>query len=110
MYCGEKSSGRKLQATSPVAMMPMAVMPVTMMPPVMVPATVPATMMPVMVVPADLYGLDLVDFILRHNGRFKICRRHGHRVDRNRRNRSGLRRFPKRGCPKHQARSKTQKD
>jgi hypothetical protein len=86
-----------LQATSPVTVMvPVAVM--------------PAMMMPVMVMPVDLYGLDLVDFVLRHDGPLKICRRHGRRVDRNRRQGSSLRACRKGGGAQDQCSTETYKD
>jgi hypothetical protein len=83
-------------------------MPVMAVPSAM-PAPMPMAVMPVMVMPADLYGLDLVDFFLRHDGRLKICRRHAHPVDRNRRNGSGLR-TKKYGRAQHQSCTKTQND
>src|SRR5581483_8914735 len=106
-------SDKYAYATSPVVtMVPMAV-PVAMMPAVMIPAAMPAAMMPVMmapmVVPVDLYGLDLIDLVLRHHGRLNICRRYAHR-SRNRRQGSGLCGSCKYGSAQHQPRAETQKD
>jgi hypothetical protein len=50
---------------------PVAVMPVMAVPAMMPPMPV---VIPVMVMPAHLYRLDLIDFLLRHDGRLNIRR------------------------------------
>lgn len=69
---------------APVAMIPVVAMPVAVMPVTMTPMTV----VPMMMVPAHLHGLDLVDFVLRHDCRLNV-RGRGH-LGRNRRHRRSL--------------------
>lgn len=60
----------------PMAMMPVMAMPVTM---------TPMAVVPVMMVPVHLHRLDLVDFVLRHDGRLNVRRRGRGYLDRDRR-------------------------
>jgi hypothetical protein len=57
----------------------MMVVPVVMMPAVVAPVVVVPTVMPVpspvSVMPADLFGLETIDFVLRHDRRLRACAR-----------------------------------
>jgi hypothetical protein len=60
----------------------MTVVPVMMVPVVMTPVVV----VPVMVMPMHLHGLNLIDFVLRHDRRLNVYQsRYGRRVARDRR-------------------------
>jgi len=48
-------------------MAPVMVMPVMVAPMVMTPVVVMPTVVPVPVMPADLFGLETIDFVLRHD-------------------------------------------
>jgi len=48
-------------------MAPVMVMPVMVAPMVMAPVVVMPTVVPVPVMPADLFGLETIDFVLRHD-------------------------------------------
>ena len=67
--------------------MAMMVAPVTVVPVMAMPAMVPMpVVVPMMVMPAYLYRLDLIDFILRHDGRLDVRRcSHGRGLGRDRR-------------------------
>ena len=54
--------------------MAMVVTPVTMMPVMAVPAMMTPMMVAAMMMPAHLYRLDLIDFVLRHDGRLNVRR------------------------------------
>ncbi len=78
----------------PVVMMPVVVMPVMPMavvPVVMVPM-VPVVMAPVVVVPADLFRLETINLVLRHDRGLRACaRQHQTLCRRNRRKRRSIR-------------------
>ena len=82
-------------------MVPVPVVPTVVMPVMMVPVVV--------VMPAHLFGLDLVDLVLRHDGGIKLYRRlHDCRSGRNRQHGSGLRDRRKRNDARHQSKTDLQ--
>ena len=95
----QKAQENGLQLTSPVVT-PVMVVPVMMTPVMMMPAVVTPM---VMVVPVHLHRLHLVDFILRHDRLLDVCRRHGCRLARKRRDGSSLRACGKHDCPRDQS-------
>jgi hypothetical protein len=61
-----------LPAVVPVVMMP--VVPTVVAPVVVVPTVMPVPS-PVSVMPADLFGLETIDFVLRHDRGLRACTR-----------------------------------
>lgn len=83
------------------------VAPVTVVPMPVMPAMMPMAVVPVMMMPAYLYRPDLIDFVLRHDGRLNVrrCRR---RLSRDRRYGRRLRACAKQDRARDQASTEIQ--
>jgi hypothetical protein len=67
------TSGQMSSATLPMAMVApvMTVMPATV--PMPMPAAMPMPVPMAMMMPAHFFRLDVIDFVLRHDGRLDVC-------------------------------------